>query len=251
MKHQKLKSKKAQVLPESLILLAAIAICAYSLYIAYSFEADYSDKLSVPQELIQAYNSQDNFELYAKDAAKLSVEEAFSNILKSNFLNILKSNPDCRIIPNENIPIWSSDCVSKNKVNEEFLTEINSKFKELLNSDRKYKIALGDKIQFEFEPFTLNISGENYSGTYQYQTLFSVENPLKETPEAIYSRVAARMKDCNNSEVYDICINKMVLTDYTINCASGKYLICSLKTKKNYFFNGSFGKVESKFAVNF
>ena len=242
MKNQNIKSKKAQVLSEALILLVAIATFTYALYAAYLFNTNYSTKLSVPTELVQAYENQEGFDIYAKDAARLSLGEALSNVLKSN--------PTCKIIANENIPIWSSECVSKSKFDEAFQKEIDSQFRKLLNSNRKYNIVLGDKIQFEFEPITMNISEEGYSGTYQYQTIFSIENPVKEDAGMIYQKVLARMDDCRNSSAYDLCVNKMVLNDYTVNCSSGKYLICSIKTKQDYFFNDSFGKIESKFAMN-
>lgn len=243
MKNTNLKSRRAQVLPEALILLVTIAICTYAFYSAYTFEADYSKKLSVPTGLITVYDNKEGFELYTKDAAKLSIGETL--------LKVLGSNPDCKIIANENIPIWSSDCVSKSKFDETFQKEMDSQFRKILNSNKKYQIVLGDTINFEFEPTIVNISGESYRGTYQYKTIFSIENPIKEDTSIVYQKVVARMNDCKNSSTYGVCINKLVLNDYTTDClVVGKYLVCSLTTKQNYFLNDSFGKIESKFAIN-
>jgi len=243
MKNTIIKSRRAQVLPEALILLVTIAICTYAFSSAYTFEADYSKKLSVPTALIEAYQTRDGFEMHAMDAAKLSMGQSLSNALKSN--------PECTTIANEKIPIWTSDCVSNSKFDEAFQKEINSNFKKLLNSNNKYKVTLGDKINFEFEPTLVTVSGESYKGIYQYQTNFLIENPVGEDPSIVYQKVTARMNDCKNSSTYGVCINKLVLEDYASDCLIvGKYLVCSLTTKQNYFLNDSFGKIESKFAIN-
>jgi len=240
MKYPPIKSKKAQI-SEALILLAVISLCSYSFYAAYSFQEKYSKSLSVPTALVSAYNEQNAFEIYSKDAARISINNAFSKVLRLDY--------DCKTIANENVPIWNGNCLSKDKFEEDFRKEVDVEFKKMLNSEKKYKIILGEDIKFEFEPIVVNISGANYSGTYQYQTIFSINNPIQEGPVEIYGRLLTRMGDCINSSIYETCINKIVFEDYTVNCSSSKYLICSLKTKDNYFFNNSFGKIESKFAV--
>lgn len=234
-----INSKRAQI-SEALILISVVALCVSSLYAVYSFQNQFSSKLAVPEELLIAYQNHDKFQIYSYDAARISINEAFSKSLIGS--------TECKIIANENIPIWKEDCILDSAFNEYFRKEIDSELRKSLPADN-FKIVLGNRISIEFEEKTVNISGEKYNGTYKFHNSFLIDNPVVERPSEIYFKLKSRMEDCNGTPNFDSCVNRLSLNGYLISCSSDKYLICTLMTKKNYFHDGKFGKIESRFAV--
>ncbi len=241
----KMKNKRAQI-PEAFIFISMMLVAGYSLYIVYQFNADFANRVTVPTELSDIYGNQDRFEIFAEQSGALSVVGAFAEISKVN--------SNCPSLAPGLIPIWDSGCGPvKNKINEAFAKEIDSRFKALLKSDRNYKISIGgENIIFEFENYAVNFTGKGYNGTYSYRTKFSLENPLKEDFETIYKKALQRENDCRNenSMSLDKCMGKLALNDWKASCsASGQYTVCTLSTNKYYSYGNSLSRVESKFAL--
>lgn len=244
------KSKRAQV-PEAVLLLVALAICGYSLWAVYAFERQTASQISIPEKLMDLYSNQDKFEIYAKEAGKLSIDEAFSNVVKEKY--------DCTILSaeNEQIPIWDG-CISKDKTEIAFLKNADESFKKrLLPYAYRHKLSIENKnFRFEFDEINANVSEENYNASYSYRTIFFAENPIKEDFGSIYSRLISKKAGClkekekNPSVDLGSCISNMQSDEWNAECmTSGLYLICALKTKANYFHSNSFKPVEMGFAL--
>jgi len=235
----KMNHKKAQV-PEILTLVVTVVLFGYGLYGLYAFQSNPSNQVSLPREMSGVYESKDKFEIFAQDAAKLSVQESFSNI--SGIMGCPMNN--------ESILNWDG-CISNSRINDNFARNIDSRLRSSLNSDANYKITVGSVIGFEFESKTINFTGKGYNGTYTYATKFSVDNPIKEDFESVYKKILARKSVCiqENASLAD-CIPKTMLNDWAFSgCVNAGMLTCSIKTRQNYFHGLSFSPIEIKFSL--
>jgi len=223
-----MKNKKATV-PEAALILIAVSVLAYSFYAVAMFNQTVST-VNDPGKLASVYNAQEKFDIYAKEAARLALQQAYAEVLKKP------------VSCNEQVGlaiVWSDSCRPNNQeVRNKIKREFDEDFKELLNES--FSSEIKERLAVSISPIYYEISDKNkfigYKLNYTHYPSISLDSP-EINLEEIYA--AAKVKK-----------EKLAVENWTTSVeTSGKYYIFTLKTEKSYFYDDLFKPVELKFAL--
>ena len=252
------KNNKGQI-SEGLLIVLTLVLCVYSGYAVYTFEKNTAAKINSPEKLFGMYNSEDNFEVYGKQAFKIMAHQAFSEIMPEIISEIQKENEKCKSLADGTLILDDSCLPSKLENQNHFVNdELEEQFAKLFSKyDHKHKFSLQDNLLvLDFDQISANVSDKAYNASYSYSKSFSTAYPIIEDFSDIYSKVKEKQAACQKSGLgkpsFDViqCSGNLTLEQWISDCKSeSPLLICSFKTKSNYFYNESFKPVEIRAAV--
>ena len=242
------KSRKAQV-PEAVLILAVMIICVQTIYSTAIFKAEIAKALGPPKEVMDFYRNIDSLEISIKEAGRLSINKGFSEALAKP--------ANCKIIFSEQkqVAVWTEICgPANNKLKEDLLGETSKSFSNMTGK-KKFIIEYKDD-RMSFTPSDIQSSvyviGDFsiYNITYRFGSPFELSYPTADVGR-IYSDSIAKKKSCERDKrELETCMGSMQFPGWKSSSKTeGNYLLFTLKSEKNYPYDGGFKPVEIRFAI--
>ena len=235
-------NNKAQI-PEAVLILVAIALCATALYYVYAFAATQAKAVDITGAVNMRY-AEKSMAIYLEDYSKMMLQQAYADAIKSQKSCQSKLGT---------ADIWD-DCMPND---QEIKNHIKDNFNErVLGSGKQATSMISDKLYVAYSaPFNAseNTSVMEYRLNNIAQFSFSLEYPKIEMKE-IYDSVMAKRTECNSDskEVDEIvkCLYGLKFDNWSIKITplEVNYLF-EMESKDSYFYDNSYKPVIVQFAI--
>ena len=246
-----LMNKKAQIFEKGLVLVVFIlSVMAIISFVIYHNRENISFDSVYPA--VSLYSQQEDLSFYAKEAGKISVQDAYSRTLENIGKNCQKSTENLAYT------IWTKDCIiGDDALKEEFLSLFNSSMNSFMSGKAQINsINLNQKnISIIFQPLITSafLEGSKITINYTYDPSFSInieEYGIDFNIEKFYNAVFNQWNICKRKDesVIKTCMNSLVFDGWNFRMFNND-LFCDLTSKKSYYFDNKMQPIVMKFKL--
>lgn len=243
-------NRKAQIF-SFMIAFGVVIICGFALFRFLTIKPEVESMLIAPANLLELYQSEQEFGFFIREAGKLAVVNAYSRIAKdgtfasegammfNEYIKFDGLNPD--------IDEEFSSLIRENL--DKFIQQADSEFKSI-----DYEIEILDGgINFKSDKKKISIDNENsgYSATHEFNPSFSLT--LAELNLVDFSEIDDKYKGCKNKETMgeiEDCMEDLKNFDVKVSRPQDKTLF-DLASKKRFFFESDSGIVYEGIKIKF
>jgi len=244
-------NKRAQIFENGLVLVVFIvAVFAIISFIIYNNKEKISFDSVYP--IVSLYSQHEALSFYAKEAGKLSVQEAYSKTLESIGDNCKKA------AENRVYAILTKECLNSDQnLKEEFMSSFNSSMNDFISEKAQIdSLTLNQKnISIIFRPLAFNASleGSKINVKYSFDISFDADigdYNLDFNISKFYNAIFNQWDICKRKEeaVIKTCMNSLTFDGWNFKMFNND-LFCDLTSKKDYYFDNKLQPIVMKFKL--